>query len=135
MLVDALGDEFLARAGLPRDENRGIRRGHLEDLAEDPPHNLALADDLGKELRASTLESMLVTCSDEVELADVVGLLIHGVWTWDFGKAGRFSASRMNFLMGLRMIQVTRSAHRKVNSPMPIPQDFRSHGISMLCFA
>jgi len=41
----------------------------------------------------------------------------------------------MNFLMGLRISQVTSSAHRKVNNAMPIPQDFRSHGVSTLYFA
>jgi len=50
--------------------------------------------------------------------------------SWVFGNAGRFSASRMNFLMGRRMTQVMSSAHRKVNSAMPTPQVLRSHEVS-----
>jgi len=89
----------------------------------------------GKSSRASTLESRLVTCS-KMMLNWLMSSAFWStaLWSWDFGKAGRFSASRMNFLMGRRMSHVTNRAHRKVNSAMPIPQVLSIHGVSTWYF-
>jgi len=101
VLVDALGDQLLARAALPRDEHRRVRRGHLEDLAEDPPHDLALADDLGEELARLDLgEQARDLLEDDVELADVVGLLVHGALELGLREGGQVLGVADEFLDG-----------------------------------
>src|SRR5262249_51221898 len=45
-VVNRVGDELLARAGLAAEEDRGVRAGHLRDLLEDLPHRSAAADEV-----------------------------------------------------------------------------------------
>ena len=45
VFVDFAGDEFLARAGLANDEDKGIRFGHGHDLFFDALNGFALADE------------------------------------------------------------------------------------------
>ena len=136
VLVDALGDEFFARAGLPRDEDRGVRRGYLEDLAEDPPHDLALADDLGKELPGLHLgEHARDLLEDEVELADVVGLMIHGALELGFRKGGQVFRVPDELLDGPQDQPGHEQRAQEGEQRDADPQDFRSHGVSTLYFA
>ncbi len=46
--MNRLGDEFLTRAALSADENRGPRRRDLRDQVQEHLHFVALADDVGK---------------------------------------------------------------------------------------
>ena len=45
VFVDLAGDEFLARAGLANDEDKGVRSGHGHDLFLDALNGLAFADE------------------------------------------------------------------------------------------
>ena len=46
-LVDLRRKQFLARAGLPDEQDRRVGRRHLLDLLEDAPHGGTLSDDVG----------------------------------------------------------------------------------------
>jgi hypothetical protein len=86
--VDGAGDQLLASPRFAHDEDGGIGRGHLLDLAQDAPDHVAAADDLAE----VALQLCLVTQVDvlllepvfqqpnffECALQRLLGLLAHG---------------------------------------------------------
>src|ERR1700760_849216 len=68
--VDGTRDQLLAAAGLAINENGGISRCHRLDLAQDPPENRAVADDLLKIQLAADLVLKV-----EIFLSEFIGEL------------------------------------------------------------
>ncbi len=86
-VVDRLGDQLLARAGLPLDQDGGLRPGDVADQLEDLVHPLVLADDV---VEPEVLLELLAKAEDLVlELAFLQGPVHHQLQVGRIDRLGQ----------------------------------------------